>query len=328
MRTCSSASSPAPTRRPRSRPGSAADAKQPVRRGRGHRAVPRRQPDVRSARTPTSTRSRSRPRFREAVRPTLLAAQRLVKVNPDYSVMSALMADGISSAQQIYCHGPRSLRRRVRHAARARARPRRRGRGRRPSRPTLSRSRSPPSSTRRSVRRARSRSASVLPENVADAGRRVPKPADAVRLGLVVRMRGLPVGARRRRLPRRHARVPQAALGQSAAPDVRDVLLERRRPDIAQIQLSCPNTDTELPYIDLVNELLEDAVAPPAIRPPPNRAPDHAHHPGAQRQPRVRQRRRLRRRWPRPSTRGRCRSTFRSPRPAPTSGSSSSAARS
>ena len=44
---------------------------------------------------------------------------------------------------------------------------------------------------------------------------------------------------------------------------VRDVLLARR-PDIAQIELSCANTNTALPYIDLVNELLEDAVAPPA----------------------------------------------------------------
>jgi hypothetical protein len=43
---------------------------------------------------------------------------------------------------------------------------------------------------------------------------------------------------------------------------VRDVLLARR-PDLAQIELSCPNTNIELPYIDLVNELLEDAVAPP-----------------------------------------------------------------
>jgi Tc toxin complex TcA C-terminal TcB-binding domain/Neuraminidase-like domain/FHA domain/Putative peptidoglycan binding domain len=41
----------------------------------------------------------------EAVRPTLLAAQRLIKVNSDYTVMSALMADGISSAQQIYFMG-------------------------------------------------------------------------------------------------------------------------------------------------------------------------------------------------------------------------------
>lgn len=43
----------------------------------------------------------------------------------------------------------------------------------------------------------------------------------------------------------------------------KDVLLERR-PDLVQIELSCANTNTVLPYIDLVNELLEDVVAPPA----------------------------------------------------------------
>jgi len=52
---------------------------------------------------------------------------------------------------------------------------------------------------------------------------------------------------------------------------VKDVLL-KRRPDIAQILLTCANTNTELPYIDLVNEILEAAVAPgdpdsdPAVR--------------------------------------------------------------
>jgi receptor-binding and translocation channel-forming TcA subunit of Tc toxin/ABC toxin-like protein/neuraminidase-like protein/PA14 domain-containing protein/virulence plasmid A protein len=40
-----------------------------------------------------------------------------------------------------------------------------------------------------------------------------------------------------------------------------DILLERR-PDLAQIELSCENTNTTLPYIDLVNEALENAVAP------------------------------------------------------------------
>jgi peptidoglycan hydrolase-like protein with peptidoglycan-binding domain len=49
----------------------------------------------------------------------------------------------------------------------------------------------------------------------------------------------------------------------NANQSVRDVLLARR-PDIAQIELICANTNTALPYIDLVNELLEDAVAPPA----------------------------------------------------------------
>lgn len=43
-----------------------------------------------------------------------------------------------------------------------------------------------------------------------------------------------------------------------------DVLFARRG-DLGTLLLNCPNTDTPLPYIDLVNELLEDAVsAPPA----------------------------------------------------------------
>ena len=41
-----------------------------------------------------------------------------------------------------------------------------------------------------------------------------------------------------------------------------------RRPDIAELKLDCDNTHVELPYIDLVNELLEDAIAaPPAGTP-------------------------------------------------------------
>ncbi len=37
-----------------------------------------------------------------------------------------------------------------------------------------------------------------------------------------------------------------------------------RRPDLGHLLLNCPNSETPLPYIDLVNELLEDAVSPPA----------------------------------------------------------------
>ncbi len=37
----------------------------------------------------------------------------------------------------------------------------------------------------------------------------------------------------------------------------------RRRPDIGDIDLNCTNTNTELPYIDIVNELLEDYIIPP-----------------------------------------------------------------
>jgi len=41
----------------------------------------------------------------------------------------------------------------------------------------------------------------------------------------------------------------------------KDVLFERR-PDLGEIDLSCENANTPVPYIDLVCELLEDAVAP------------------------------------------------------------------
>ena len=40
-----------------------------------------------------------------------------------------------------------------------------------------------------------------------------------------------------------------------------DVLFERR-PDIGEVDLDCENTDTVLPYVDLVVEILENAVAP------------------------------------------------------------------
>src|SRR5580693_3459849 len=40
-------------------------------------------------------------------------------------------------------------------------------------------------------------------------------------------------------------------------------VLDNRRPDIRHLLLNCPNTDTELPYIDLVNELLADTISPP-----------------------------------------------------------------
>ena len=51
-------------------------------------------------------------------------------------------------------------------------------------------------------------------------------------------------------------------VGINAGKSVRDVLLGRR-PDLGEIELSCENTNTPLPYIDLVNEILEDVVAPP-----------------------------------------------------------------
>src|SRR6185436_3261153 len=48
----------------------------------------------------------------------------------------------------------------------------------------------------------------------------------------------------------------------AAAPRVKDLLLARR-PDLAEIELTCENTNTPMPYVDLVLEVLEDAVAPP-----------------------------------------------------------------
>ncbi|MEA5461682.1 neuraminidase-like domain-containing protein [Arcicella sp. LKC2W] len=43
---------------------------------------------------------------------------------------------------------------------------------------------------------------------------------------------------------------------------VNRVLLDRRA-DLGEIELSCENTNTPMPYIDLVNEILEDVVSPP-----------------------------------------------------------------
>ncbi len=47
----------------------------------------------------------------------------------------------------------------------------------------------------------------------------------------------------------------------NAGKKIKAVLLERR-PDLGEIELSCENTNTPLPYIDLVNEILEDVVSP------------------------------------------------------------------
>ena len=43
-----------------------------------------------------------------------------------------------------------------------------------------------------------------------------------------------------------------------------------RRPDILNLLLNCPNSETPLPYIDLVNELLADAISAPSGAVPPN----------------------------------------------------------
>src|SRR5579863_2847073 len=40
-------------------------------------------------------------------------------------------------------------------------------------------------------------------------------------------------------------------------------VLTARRPDLVNLLLNCPNTDTTLPFIDVVNELLADTISPP-----------------------------------------------------------------
>jgi hypothetical protein len=47
-------------------------------------------------------------------------------------------------------------------------------------------------------------------------------------------------------------------------PSVKDILL-RRRPDIADIDLGCDNTNTLVPYIDIACELMEDHISPPVV---------------------------------------------------------------
>ncbi|HSN98999.1 MAG TPA: hypothetical protein VLS89_11960, partial [Candidatus Nanopelagicales bacterium] len=56
-------------------------------------------------------------------------------------------------------------------------------------------------------------------------------------------------------------------------PSAHDVLLARR-PDIASIELTCENTNTPVPYVDLVNEILEYAVANTELSPAVT-FPDH-----------------------------------------------------
>jgi hypothetical protein len=42
-------------------------------------------------------------------------------------------------------------------------------------------------------------------------------------------------------------------------------LMLRRRPDIADIDLNCDNTNTAFPYIDIANEIMEDYIVPPVV---------------------------------------------------------------
>jgi hypothetical protein len=55
----------------------------------------------------------------------------------------------------------------------------------------------------------------------------------------------------------------QLLANQYSYPYESQTLTWHRRPDIGDIDLTCDNTNVELPYIDIVNELLEDYVIPP-----------------------------------------------------------------
>lgn len=59
----------------------------------------------------------------------------------------------------------------------------------------------------------------------------------------------------------KHRNSKSDPLGQQDPRSVRDILW-RRRPDIGEIELTCENTNTPVPCLDLVNEVLENAVAP------------------------------------------------------------------
>ena len=51
-----------------------------------------------------------------------------------------------------------------------------------------------------------------------------------------------------------------------------------RRPDIQHIKLNCANANITLPYIDLVNEILEEAIAPIEPLPIPGESASDAEH--------------------------------------------------
>ena len=52
------------------------------------------------------------------------------------------------------------------------------------------------------------------------------------------------------------------APGETAS--ITDALM-RRRPDLADIDLNCDNTNTAFPYIDIANEIMEDFIVPPTV---------------------------------------------------------------
>ena len=62
-------------------------------------------------------------------------------------------------------------------------------------------------------------------------------------------------------LAKRNSQLPAAG---GIIPSVKDILL-RRRPDLGDLDLQCNNTNTQVPYIDIACELMEDFISPPII---------------------------------------------------------------
>ncbi len=194
------------------------------------------------------------------VLPTLLTAQRLIKVNSDYTVMSALMAAGVQSAQEIYAMG------RDRFVAAYSSLP---ALGVTEAARTWARAEQTYGMALSLAMKFNATLGAASPAAIAKV---LPEEVDAQ----VAAFPNLQTLFGSESLC--ECKECQSVLGDAAyladildflsqreasgKTNVRDVLLERR-PDIAQIELSCPNTNTALPYIDLVNELLEEAVAPP-----------------------------------------------------------------
>ncbi|HEY2714688.1 MAG TPA: neuraminidase-like domain-containing protein [Solirubrobacterales bacterium] len=191
-------------------------------------------------------------------RESLLAAQRLVKLNPDYAVMSTLMGDEITSAQQVYALG------RDNFLATYGSLP---GHG-----PTAAaRTWAMAEQTHAMAAATALKFSHVLDgDSPASIGKLLTdevlaKTSDYPNLQTLFGSESACACEECESVLGAGAYLVDCLefLGhrKTIAGNVRDALLARR-PDIAQIQLSCENTNTELPFIDLVNELLEDAVAP------------------------------------------------------------------
>lgn len=203
----------------------------------------------------------------DQVRRSLLAAQRLMKLNASYPVMRALMADGIHSAHQVYALG------RDNFVANYGSLPQLGAEG---AHRTFSIAEQTYAMALATTLRLNRQFAGVIPAATNDGL----APDDVAKLDGYPTLATLfgqdswcsckdcesVLGAPAYLVDileflNKRSPVPGQAV-QAVGKSVRDVLLARR-PDIANLELSCPNTNTALPYIDLVNELLEDAVAPP-----------------------------------------------------------------